>query len=137
MDSNVCRSNYFSVVDEELFMNEMDNLGGIHIEYHVIGIGDAAYRSFALFMENEEDWPATIEDDETGVSWDINFFQIVAAHLREDEVAVFIQAGHEKLRSVWGYAWAINSRFETREVFLADIYKLAKELGPNVTYSEY
>lgn len=62
---------------------------------------------------------------------------LVAEHLVGGDVAVFMEAGHEKMRSVSGYAVAVNSAGETRGVNLADIYKMAADLGSTVTAAEF
>ena len=78
------------------------------------------------------------QHDHTGLlaTYHATVFQIVAERLTDGEVAVFMEAGHERLYVV-GFAVAINNKFETREVSLDGIYELATELGPNVTVAEY
>ena len=48
-----------------------------------------------------------------------------------------MEAGHEKLRYISGYAEAINAKGERRTVSLSDIYGLARELGSNITEATY
>lgn len=57
---------------------------------------------------------------------DIN--QIIAEHLAEDEVAILVQVGQEKMRYLGGTALAVNAAGETRRIDLDDIVDLAAEL---------
>jgi hypothetical protein len=63
---------------------------------------------------------------------------MVARHLADDEVAIFMEAGAEKHRYVAGNAIAINSKGEIETVFLTDIYEKAKHLSSKpITIAEY
>lgn len=68
---------------------------------------------------------------------DIDIVSELQEHLADDEVAIFMAIGSEKLRYLDGYAIAFNNKGEIRNVSLDDIYKLASELGPNVTQATY
>jgi hypothetical protein len=46
-------------------------------------------------------------------------------------------AGAEKLRYINGWAEAYNNKGEKRAITLGDIYKLAEELGSEITRAEY
>jgi hypothetical protein len=46
-------------------------------------------------------------------------------------------AGAEKLRYINGWAEAYNNKGEKRVINLGDIYKLAEELGSEITRAEY
>ena len=55
-------------------------------------------------------------------------------------VAIFIDAGSEKLRYIHGCAVAINSKGESVRIMLNDIYELAKQLTEhpeNITEATY
>lgn len=54
---------------------------------------------------------------------------LVAAHLVDGDVAVFLEVGAEKMRYLGGIAYAVNSQGESRTVSLEDIYEQAKPLG--------
>lgn len=54
-----------------------------------------------------------------------------------DDVAVFMQAGAEKLRYVSGWAVAINAKKERVEIDLHEIYNRAKDLGKHITEAIY
>lgn len=119
---SVCRTNYFRVKVEEDFESCMKNYS---VEVHKNG------EHYALISECESGFPALDEDDN-----EIEFSSVVADHLKDNEVAIFMEAGREKTRYVAGSALAINNRHETKFVDLYDIYKLAEELGENVTKAE-
>ena len=61
---------------------------------------------------------------------------LVAAHLTDDHVAVFISVSHEGCRYAEGVALAINNRGETARVTTDNIYDLAASLGSVVTRAE-
>jgi hypothetical protein len=66
-----------------------------------------------------------------------DLFGVVAEHLVEGDVTVFMSAGAEKARYITGIAVAINSERRMRRVFLTNIYDLARHSGENVTVAEY
>lgn len=82
-------------------------------------------------------WPSLRDGDETDEEEEIDVFQGVAAHLQEGSVAIFIEVGAEKLRYLTGHAIAVNSKGQTAEVRLSEIYDLAKVLGDEVTEAEW
>jgi len=127
----LARSNYFTVKDEEAFRATFE---GVDVE---ILEEDG---KFGL-LSTEDDtgaWPTYTYDEETDEeNDDFDVIEEVIPHLAEGSVAVFIEAGHEKARYISGYAYAVNSKGERRAVNLNDIYKLAAELGSDVTEAEY
>lgn len=63
--------------------------------------------------------------------------ELVAAHLVDGDVAVFMEVGFEKMRFLVGQAVAINAAGEHRTVSLDDIYASARDLGSTVTDATY
>lgn len=63
--------------------------------------------------------------------------ELVSAHLVEQDVAVFMEVGFEKMRYLSGVTLAINHKGEIRTLDLNDIYGLAKSLGDSVTTATY
>lgn len=61
--------------------------------------------------------------------------ELVSAHLIDGDVAVFMEAGAEKMSFVGGVAVAVNSKGEVVSVGLSDIYDKAAGLGENITYA--
>ena len=125
------RTNYFRVKDVEAFR---ETKAFKNLEVEVIDkdgmVGLLAEGEFGDFPSGYHD-----ENDE----WvDVDVEALVAEHLIEGEVAVFMTVGWEKMRYLTGSARAINSAGQTRQVDLDDIYDLARrELGPNVTTATY
>lgn len=77
-------------------------------------------------------------DEEQGYSLDLAEFLV--PHLAPKEVAVVMKIGNEKMRYLNGYAMAVNSRGETRQIALYSIYNLAEELTDEpgrITAAEY
>src|SRR5439155_25710565 len=81
-------------------------------------------------------WPGSRVNDQDEVE-DIDLAAELAAHLEDGWVAVLMEAGAEKCRYVAGWALAVNSKGETRQVSLEDIYDLAGQIGEHVTKAEY
>ena len=119
-----CRSNYFQVNDPVVFNADMARFTSI-----------AVYEAGEAFMVADESTGSWPQEDAEGN--DVDFVCIIAGHLKENEVAVLVEAGHEKLRYITGFAEAVNGRNERRFVDLNDIYAKAEELGDHVTRAEY
>jgi hypothetical protein len=67
-----------------------------------------------------------------------DFLDELSQHLAYGSVAIMMECGAEKLRYITGQAVAINSRGQTREVSLNDIYKKARKLcDGEVSLCEY
>lgn len=106
--------------------------------------GSIALFSFGAWPSLDEDSVANrldIEDEETPVpDQHESLHELIAAHLIEGEVAVFMEVGFEKMRYLGAVAVAVNSAGETRRVDLEDIYDLAKEITTEaavVTHASY
>lgn len=129
-----CRTNYFRVRDPQAFREAMDALGNITVH----GDGEDG----VCLTDNDPDgggWP-TWTMDEDGNEQEIDLPGIVAAHLAEGDVAVFMEIGWEKLRYLVGCAVAINAQGQRCHVSLDDIYRKAQRLvgrGGQVTRAEY
>lgn len=67
------------------------------------------------------DWPSFDEEGE-----DIDFIEVVRAHLQDGEIAVFMTIGAEGMRYLAGHACAVNSAGERVDVDIDDIYEAAK-----------
>jgi hypothetical protein len=120
------RSNYFRVKDIEAFKADCP----VPVEVQ---------------NKDGKDYCVILFEEEGILTWDYNGEEIgwaalFAKHLEEDSVAIFMEAGAEKLCYINGYAIAYNSKGEELCISLNDIYDLVKkEWSPNleVTYAEY
>ena len=134
------RSNYFAVKNEDAFRQWADLLGLKIMEpTHKDKEADGT-RRFAITPGDHTDngsWPDSRYDEETDELEDVDVQEQLATHLADDEVAVLIQVGSEKLRYVDGSAVALNSRGESVSIDLWYIYELARTLGGNLTRAEY
>lgn len=128
-DISAARTNYFEVRDPGAFRQKMEaGFGGLIRLTEQDG-------KFAVIATNG-DWPDEILRD--GNFEAVGFIYMVAEHLIDGEVAVFMQAGHEGNRYVFGYAVAITNALKPIEVNLANIYELAgKAFGKAPTRAEY
>lgn len=122
------RSNYYRVKDDEAYIEEIESISGCEL------ITDGEGRHGILF---EEGIPSWMYDEDLEEDVEIDFCEIVSKHLADDEVAIFQEIGFEKMRYLTGYALAVNSKNESRQIGICDIYDLAKELGANVTPCVY
>jgi len=135
------RTNYFKVKDAQKFQEAMAEIPNIEVVtkpedcFGIMASGDSDSGCFPGYGWSEEN----------GEEYEIDLPQLVSKHLREDEVAVFMEAvavfmeaGAEKLRYISGWSLAVNSKGEEIVVSLSDIYKLAIEKwGCTVTPAEY
>lgn len=119
-----CRTNYFKVKDPEAFKAVMDLVPGIEVHQQE--------DVFCLLGNNDDGggWPSAYHpsDDPDADLVELDLPTLVATHLADDQVAVFLEVGAEKLRYLVGYALAINNAGETRVVSIDDIYAKAGEL---------
>jgi len=129
MSSFHCRSNYFQVKDSEAFLHMMEGFPEVEVR-------DAGERGFMLLGKSNDGWATSWHDpdveDAEGEDEDaetIHVWEMVAEHLVDDEVAIFLEVGHERLRYLSGIAYAVNNKGEQRSISLNNIYQLAEELG--------
>ncbi len=124
------RTNFFAVKSSAAFTEAMDKL---EVDFCA---GEEA-NTYCLLGDGEGCWPRWVEDEETGEDTELDFIGLVAEHLADGHVAVFMEAGAEKLRYIIGTAVAINNKGETAEISLNDIYDAARGLGAHCTRCEY
>jgi hypothetical protein len=120
------RSNTFTVRDAGALRRALTPIAGVDIETPDPEHTDRV----ALFCE--DGWPSTSGDESTGQEVEVSIGEIVAGHLAPGHVAVFVQTGHERLRTLDGVAFAVNHRGQRRSIDLIDIYPLARQLGRHV-----
>ncbi|MET0885373.1 MAG: hypothetical protein ABWX92_02890 [Mycetocola sp.] len=155
------RTNYFRVKDISALKAELLEYGietatmaearmGAEFVLHEATGKDKPAGSIALFSYGT--WPQLddesvaqrleIDDEDTPVpNKHASLAQLVASHLLEGEVAVFIEVGFEKMRYLGGHATAVDSTGDLRSIDLDDIYGLAAaELSTNgqpITMAHY
>jgi len=127
------RSNYVKVKDKEAFRAFVERFGGAVelIEDDKGGVGFLA----------QEGIPSTYMPDDSGNEpEEVDFVTEAAGHLADHEVLIVMGTGYEKMRYLVGYAIAINNKKERRELDLAQIYELARQLTrkpKRITRAEY
>jgi len=134
------RSNYFAVKDEQAFRAWATLRGLTILEPDFQDITADGISRFGIAPGDDDDsgsWPTVHFNDETGEDDDIDIAQQLAEHLADDEVAVLIEVGNEKLRYMIGTAEAVNNKGESVFVDLETIYESALTLGKNITRAEY
>lgn len=131
------RTNYFAVKDAKAFEEEMAKYP---VEVITGKTDDGKETLYGLMDANEDGggWDWSYWDDETDEDVEIDWADVFARHLVDGWVAILMETGAEKYRYLSGWAMAVNSKGETREVVLSrDIDKLAHELGDHVTTVGY
>jgi hypothetical protein len=129
------RTNRFKVTDVQAFKDDMSRF---EVEVH-----DGSEPNQVCVLNNDPDgsgWPNYIYNEETDDYDGIDFFLEVAKHLQDDEVAVFQEAGAEKLRYIVGYSVAVNNAGKKVYVSIDDIYKKARKLTSrpdDITQAQY
>lgn len=126
------RTNYFKVRDLEALEEALE-------PFEIQVVRNTEQPDLVALLCQDSDgagWPSYYYDDNDD-NVDVEIPQLVAEHLEPGHVAVFIEAGAEKLRYVTGHAIALNHEGDTRQISLSDIYAMAGELGEHVTSAEY
>jgi hypothetical protein len=126
------RTNYFLVKDAEAFKKECSFIG----DSEVVTQERDGKTYFGILGSQEYGFPVWLRDeneDEIEIDWE-EFFK---RHLADDEVAIVMGAGSEKIRYVNGWAVAYNNKGEAVSINLDDIYDKAKTLGSNITHASY
>lgn len=118
------RSNSFLVKDQKIFEK---------------WIGDISYGEIETFAYEEDGTVGfcgycAVPSYDPETDEDINFLEILATHLQDEEVAIVFEVGSEKLRYLVGLAWAVDHTGEILEVNLNEIYREASEnfIGNNI-----
>ena len=128
--TGVSRTNYFQVKDVAAFIEEMDRYPVDLLESEQSD-GSTQYGLGA--ESNEGSWPFTDDKDE-----EVDFPLVVASHLADGQIAVFVSGGFEKSRYVTGYARAIDNTGKSVHVSIDDMYAKAKEaFGSEPSPAEY
>lgn len=131
------RSNYFEVKDVDAFEAAMAKLPDITViaQGGLVGImvdnGDSG--CFPSWMY-DPDGDIDMDDEE------IDIVEIVAEHLADGAVAIFMEVGAEKMRYISGWAEAINSKYQRKTISLDNIYDIAAGLTTSakaITRAEY
>lgn len=128
------RSNYFGIKNEDAWQAFCDRF-----DFTNIMVWDKVKkRNLYGFVDNTGGGglPSVVLDPATDEYVDANFQSELAQHLLDGEVAIVIEVGATKLAHLTGFAFAVNSKGEQRQVSLAEIYEEAKDLGENITPAE-
>jgi hypothetical protein len=132
------RSNYFRVQDVEAFRAWCEKWNVKFIPEALpdepnplVGFVNSGFYEAGIPSEYYDD-----EKDE--YDEDSNFIMELSEHLQDNEVAIVMEVGNEKLRYLIGYAMAVNAAGELLGVGLNDIYGLVKkEWGVDATEASY
>lgn len=117
------RSNYFKVKSVESLQTALKGAPfevlpstGVPGEVCILARDDdgGGYWSYVIWAEEPDE-----EDREVDVP------ELIASHLEEGQVAVFVHAGAEKLRYLHGYSVAVHSDGRQVRVDLDDVYERA------------
>ena len=114
------RSNHFKVKDIPKFTDFCDTFGATVEPSH--------NHKGKICIIFEEEIPSEVYNHEDGEGVELDIMQEISKHLVKGEVAILMESGHEKKRYCSGYAMAVNSAGEYRDIGIDAIYDMAKEL---------
>ncbi len=127
------RSNYFKVKDTAAFKAEMAKYDVEVLEPS----GEEGRLGLLSTCPDNGDWPSYNADTDE----DFEFWQVVAPHLADGEVAVLQTIGAEKARYLTGHAVAINNTGTECWVNIDDIYAKAAAMfevpRESITVAQY
>ena len=137
------RTNYFGVKDAAALKAELQRYGIDPQPWGAVQTGadfvfdDETAGKVAFFCDGT--WPSLEEDavadrleadvDEQVPQDHVDLAALVAAHMEDGQVAIFMDIGSEKMRYLGATAVAVNAAGDRRVVDLQDIYGLAQELA--------
>ena len=122
------RTNAFWTKDPVAFIDWVATIPGLEAHRKDPERDDSA---FTLYCDGSE--PQFTEDDVM-----IDLSVELAKHLADNEVAILIETGHEKLRYLVGTAQAVHADGRTIALSLCDIYRMAENaFGVSPTRAEY
>ena len=117
------RSNYFAVKDDAAFK---DWCATRDLDVWQGSDDNAARFAIAPGAQCEcGGWPELMDGDDNEPADDL--CESLAQHLREGEVAILLELGHEKLRYLVGAATAVHSSGQRIDLTLAEIYTRARD----------
>jgi hypothetical protein len=131
--TGAARTNYFRVKDRDAFNDALQDLDVTISEQN----SDPQFVCLLATGTDDGCFPSWVYNEDTDDHDDIDLPGLIADHLVDGDVAIIMEAGHEKLRYVSGWALAVNSKGETVQVTLNDIYDKAKTLGDTITDASY
>jgi hypothetical protein len=123
------RSNDFAVNDRQAFERALEGTD-ISVERSDNG---AHAGKVTLISHDEVGWPTSVYDRDGDEDREFDLRRVLAEHVADEEVAVCIEIGYEKMRYLVGVARAVNNECATRRVSLEDICQATNELGANGT----
>lgn len=127
------RSNYFRVKDLEAFKEWCEKYDLQFFQRtqdpELVGFGNRGW---------EHGFPEWISTETIDGRVEVDLFQELAKHLQDNEVAIVMEVGQERLRYFTGYAIAVNAAGERLGIDLTDIYSLVEaEWGVVPTQAVY
>lgn len=129
------RTNYFAVTDLEAFKADIESKTS---SVEVVSKEEDGLTLVALLGNDDDGGGFPFEyANEDGDYVELDWAEIFKAHLEDGWVAIIMETGAEKLRYITGYAVAYNSKGETVEIALDEIYERAKSIGTKITTATY
>jgi len=134
------RTNYFEVKDPDKFKAFVAKMPDLVLIEKTVCDAKRKRTLYGFYVENPDGggFP-TVWATRKGQWQDVALCNATARHLKDGEIAIFVEAGHEKSRYVTGYAIAINSKGKSVELCIDNIYNMLDKLAPKgaVTRAEY
>jgi hypothetical protein len=116
------RTNYFRVKDVDVFRESMNTCS--------LTVRQSEDGRVCVLAEDTDCglWPTSIYDETLDDDVHVDVASLIAGHLERGQVCIIQEISYERLRSLTGWAMAINADGEERFIELSSIMSLAKEL---------
>ena len=123
------RTNYFKVKDQDAWQAFCDRYEFTNI----IDTQDGERLNGFMDTTMGHGLPTSYYDEKKDEDVEIDFTKELSKHIEDGWVAIIVEIGAEKYRYLLGFAVAVNSKNECRQVTLDEIIERAKELGKKIT----
>ncbi|MCD8109992.1 MAG: hypothetical protein LUE14_07825 [Clostridiales bacterium] len=131
------RTNYFKVIDENRFYSLCDHLYSSDDHVETFTEENASGETLVSFGCTS-DMGYSPDGDEDEGAWCCSlepFFKELQKILPDGEAAIYTEAGHDKLRNVYGSAWVVTNT-QIKYISLGDVaMSTARELLGNPGYT--
>jgi hypothetical protein len=131
---SMARTNHFAVKNLDSFKEEMDKISDVS---RPIEVWESKGEKITVVLGFPEGLPDSYYDGDADEEHELDWVNIISAHLEDDWVCVIQEIGWEKLRYLTGYALAFNNEGEIERVDLDDIYVEGEMMGKHCTRAMY
>ena len=131
---SMARTNHFAVKNLDSFKEEMDKISDVS---RPIEVWESKGEKITVVLGFPEGLPDSYYDGDADEEHELDWVNIISAHLEDDWVCVIQEIGWEKLRYLTGYALAFNNKGGIDRTDLDEIYEAGEHLGKYCTQAMY